>query len=242
MSVCLLLLAGCVNTSDVVSKSDKAINKIKSGQTTFILKNTQGSTKSQTVDTGTFIMNPFKVQIDQTTQDQQSSPYYIENNVMYLKMGKKWFKNPVKSSDQTVKNVKGEMVGQSAITAVKGLQDDLKAKKSGNRYILSYKGSSKKAKKIAKQVLADQLGGSKTAVQGIQINKFSINYQVNNKNYLPEKSIVKIDYENSQSKVKASTEADGTYSSLNKINDVSVPNDVKTKAKKIPKNIANFLF
>ncbi|AQW20725.1 hypothetical protein PL11_001735 [Lentilactobacillus curieae] len=161
---------------------------------------------------------------------------------MYLQMGKKWFKNPVKESSLTVKNIKGEMIGRSSVSAIKGLKDDLKTKKDGNSFVMSYSGSSKKAKSVAKQVLSDQLGGSKTAVQGIQINKFSVKYRVDNKTYLPQKSTIKIDYENSQSKVKVSTKAEGTYSSLNKINDVSVPNSVKAKSKSIPKSVANLLF
>ncbi len=243
LGVCMLTLAGCVNTGDVVSKSEKAVDKIKSGQTTFVLKNKQGSIDNQTVDTGTFIMKPFKVQIDQTTQDQQSSPYYIVDGTMYLKMGKAWYKHPVKDSDQTVKNTKNEMTASSVISAVKSLKDDLKAKKDGSNYVLSYTGSSKKAKQVAEQVLMDQIGAkSKSALKEVSVKKLTVKYTVDNKNYLPKKSLIDIKYKNKRSNANASTRAEGTYSSLNKINDVEVPNSVKKDAKKIPDSVASFLF
>ncbi|MFT8595866.1 MAG: DUF6612 family protein [Lentilactobacillus hilgardii] len=239
--VCLLALGGCANTSKVVSKSSKAVDSIKSGQAIVTLKTKTSAGTQQTIDGGTFTLNPFVVALNQSNQSQPTSHYYINKNVLYIQMNKVWYKQTVSKNSQIIKNTRSQMSAQSAAQILKGIKKDLKLKSNDKTYTLSYDGNSKKATSTAKKVLVAQSGqaGKQNASQ-IDVSHLTFKYTVNKKTYLPTKSNIKIKY---TSKGQSTTSTvSGSYADLNKVKKVDIPQSVTSSAKKFPAGLAKYMF
>ncbi len=237
LGICLFALAGCTNTKDVVSKSEKAADTIKSGQSYITLKTDSTTGTQQTIDGATFTTNPLTVSLNQSSQNQKPSKFYIGDGTVYMNLANKWYKHNVKSNSLFIKNTKAQVTAGSAVLLLKELKNNLKLKKNDKTYTLSYSGQDKTATNAANKAIAAE----SKSTDGIKTSSLSFSYTVNKKTYLPTKSLIEIKYTDKNGAALTSTTS-GSYQSINKIKNVDIPQNVKSSAKPLPSALAKTLF
>ncbi|MCA0984474.1 hypothetical protein LCL89_10510 [Halobacillus yeomjeoni] len=173
------------------------------------------------------------------TMGQVMKQYYTPDGLyMTLPTKNGWYKAPKEVAEQLNAIDAEKQTPVSQLDSLKEFIDEFDLEEKDNYYILSLRSEGEKVKNLVDQAMKESLTGGQipeNLMDGVDFKKLSYSFSIDKETYYPHKMKVDMTFTIDQNgeKVTMNQTIDGNYSQFNEIGEISIPEDVKQKAKEI---------
>ena len=228
-----------ISAEELYNKVLEASKNVKSSKVKVQSKVTsdifgKGATSNSEIE-ATISSEPLIVKLDGKTTivGQKSSEYgmYFTKEEMYFlsSLDKKWYK--VKEGN--FKKIFGQQKNVGNLDAIpefiKALGDNLTIVEEGSNYVVTYSGKNETAKQaLTKSILSTQPTLAKS-FENMTVENYEVKYVIDKKTFYPVESETKIKatVKKEQGSVSFDSETKFTYSDINKVESLKIPDEVK---------------
>ncbi|KRL12382.1 DUF6612 family protein [Schleiferilactobacillus perolens] len=228
----------------VIAKSMKAAKTIKNSDINLTTTVNMGDTDTKANMTGSYQIDPFIMSMDYVTKSANGDAnikMYVDDSTAYVQDQDAWYRMDISQvTGASAAELRKQTESSSFLDSAKSLQKKMKLTTHAATYALSYQGSGKAIKDIAKDIMAQSPGASASLEKvwsAIDITKFEMTMTMDKKTYLPKQyhytMTAKIDDQ------KMTQTVDATYSRINQLKPLTIPDNVKKNAQALSSSSAS---
>ncbi|ARI76732.1 DUF6612 family protein [Halobacillus mangrovi] len=173
------------------------------------------------------------------TMGQTIEQYYSEDG-LYMTMPTKegWFKAPKELTEQLNTLTAQEQTPVSQLESLKEYIDEFNLETEGSNYILTLSSEGQNVQNLFEEAIKETMPEGQITeelMQGLNVNKMDYEFVIDKESYYPQTMNISMDYtlEQGGQKMDIQQKMFGEYSKFNEIGEITIPQEVKDKAKEI---------
>ena len=240
-----------LSLQELMNKSIEASNELKSFSATMemtqkITSNVEEGPMNVTATINMDVITEplsmyqtMKMNIPGTDQLLETESYLTDDGFfMYDQTTDKWLKFPDEMYDQIMSLSNAQTDPAKELERLQEYVDEFTMTEDESSYILNVKASGEEMTQFMKETIKEnfpEIGSNVNTLDQMSINELDYEFSIDKETYFPNKIKVNMDFEMTveNETVQIIQELAGSYSNLNTIEPIVVPNEVKDSAEEI---------